>query len=164
MLKPVLGFENYLCNKNGDFFRNGKLLKQSKTSKGYLHIRLYKKGVQFAFRSHRILYMTFKGEILKGYEINHLNGIKDDNRIENLESCTHSENIKHAVQNGLQKPRLGVDNKNSVAIYGVSITTGKRIDFASQADARRSGFNQGNIQSVLTGKRSQHKGYKWFYA
>lgn len=164
MWKSIPNFENYLCNIDGEFSRNGKLLKQPKNEKGYLHIRLYKKGKQFTFRSHRIVYSTFIGQIGDGLEINHKNGIKHDNRLCNLESCTHSENIIHAINNGLQKPRLGIENKNSVAIYAISIKTGEKIYFASQADAARDGFNQGNIQFVLKGKRSQHKGYKWFYA
>lgn len=164
MLKPIPGFENYLCSINGEFYRKGKLLKPACHEKGYLHIRLYKDGKQFTFRAHRIVYSTFVGKIDAGLEINHKNGIKDDNRLCNLEACTHSENLLHAVKSGLQPIRLGAMNKNSVAIYGVCIATGKRIDFPSQADARRHGFNQGNIQAVLSGKRKQHGNHKWFYA
>ncbi len=164
MWKSIPNFENYLCNINGEFSRNGKLLKQAKHEKGYLHIRLYKNGQQYTFRAHRVVYATFVGTIKDGLEINHINGIKNDNRLCNLEACTHSENLLHAIKNGLVKPKRGEFNKNSVPIYGISITTKEKISFHSQADAKRNGFNQGNIQAVLSGKRKQHGGYKWFYA
>jgi hypothetical protein len=47
--------------------------------------------------------MTFVGEIKKGYVINHINGIKSDNRLVNLEMVTQSENILHAYETGLIK-------------------------------------------------------------
>jgi len=163
MWKSIPNFENYLCSINGEFSRNGKLLKQANHEKGYLHIRLYKYGKQFTFRSHRVVYETFIGPIEKGLEINHKNGIKDDNRLCNLEACTHSENLIHALKEGLQVPKRGAMNKNSIPIYGVSISTKEKIHFSSQAEATRNGFNQGNIQAVLSGKRKQHGGYRWFY-
>lgn len=164
MWKLIPNFENYLCSIKGEFSRNGKLLKQSKHEKGYLNIRLYKNGKQFSFRSHRVVYETFIGTIKKGLEINHINGIKNDNNLFNLEACTHSENLIHAIKNGLQIPKKGVMNKNSIPIYGVSIKTKEKIHFSSQAEAKRNGFNQGNIQAVLSKKRKQHGGYEWFYA
>jgi hypothetical protein len=52
---------------------------------------------------HRLAYTMFVGEIKKGYVINHINGIKSDNRVVNLEMITQSENILHAYETGLIK-------------------------------------------------------------
>jgi hypothetical protein len=163
-MKPIPKFENYSCDENGNFFRNKKMLKTVQNEKGYLHIRLYKNGKQFSFRAHRVVYETFIGPILDGHEINHKNGVKDDNNVNNLELCTHTENMRHALKEGLLIPKQGKENKLSIPIYGISLVTSEKLFFDSQADAKRYGFNQGNIQSVLSGKRNQHRGYKWFYA
>ena len=48
---------------------------------------------------HRIVMLAFVGK--SDLEVNHKNGIKTDNRLENLEYCTRSENIKHAFDTGL---------------------------------------------------------------
>jgi len=55
---------------------------------------------------HRLVYEAFKGEIPKGLEINHINGIKNDNRLINLELVTHSQNIQHSYTNlNRQQPK-----------------------------------------------------------
>jgi len=162
--KAIPDFPNYECSDTGEFRRNGKPLKTCAQKKGYMHIRLYRDGKQYSFRAHRLVYETFIGKIPKGLEINHLNGIKDDNSLSNLECCTHSQNICHAIQNRLIISRSGKDNALSKPLIGIELSTGKTIYFDSQADAKRSGFNTGNIQGVLTGKRSQHKGFVWRYA
>jgi len=162
--KPIPNFENYECSNDGEFKRNGKILKQTNHIKGYKHIRLYKDSKQFTFRSHRIIYETFIGPIANGKEINHLNGLKNDNRIENLEMCTHSENLKHAIKTHLLKIKIGKECKLSKAIIGTNLKTGEIIKFDSQADAKRAGFNQGNIQSVLNKKRNHANGFSWDYS
>lgn len=64
-------------------------------SKGYLHIQLYKNSIYVTEKIHRLVWYAFlKIEKDKIY-INHKNWIRDDNRIENLEWCTKSQNEKH---------------------------------------------------------------------
>lgn len=74
-------------------------INQRKSSDGYVVISF--NGAKYYV--HRLMYETFIGEIKKGYQINHINGKKADNRLENLEVVSPSENIIHAYKNGLAK-------------------------------------------------------------
>lgn len=62
---------------------------------------------------HRLVYETFHGSIPRGFQINHINGVKTDNRLDNLELVTPSENLIHAHRTGL-KPDPDAD-KNGMS-------------------------------------------------
>lgn len=69
-------------------------------------------GLKQTFRVHRLVLMAFNNiENSKELEVNHKDGDKKNNCLENLEWVTPSENQKHAFENGLQKPRRG-ENSN----------------------------------------------------
>lgn len=94
-------------------------------------------------------------------EVNHENGNKEDNRKQNLMWCDRSYNVKHAYRLGLNK-----GNKNSISkpviVLGLSgnvITTFSSVREA----ARKLNIHCQNICSVLKGKYSQTKGYKFKY-
>lgn len=72
-------------------------------NKGYINVALNKDGKQKHFSIHRLIALHFISNEHNKPHINHINGIKHDNRIENLEWCTRSENLKHAVKSGLYK-------------------------------------------------------------
>ena len=55
---------------------------------------------------HRLVWETFVGPIPKGMQINHKNGVKFDNRLENIEVCTPSENTRHGFRVLGRKPNL----------------------------------------------------------
>jgi len=80
-------------------FYKGQILKQRNT-RGYLQVNLSKNGKHKTHRVHRLIISSFFG--ISKLQINHKNGIKSDNRLENLEYCTCSENIKHAYSLGLR--------------------------------------------------------------
>lgn len=75
-----------------------KLLKPQTTPKGYLWVCLKGKKVMV----HRIVANTFISNLDNKTQVNHINGDKTDNRKENLEWCTNSENQLHAYKLGLQ--------------------------------------------------------------
>ena len=73
---------------------------------GYLQVKLYKNGKPKHWKVHRLVMMAFVGIPPRNSEVNHKNGNKHDNTLQNLEYVTHEENVKHAVKNGLWGERL----------------------------------------------------------
>lgn len=69
---------------------------------GYCMIVATVNGERVAGLAHRLVWQHFRGNIPAGMVINHINGQKDDNRLENLEVCTASENLRHAYRVGLK--------------------------------------------------------------
>jgi len=74
--------------------KNDKLIlcKLAKTKYGYFRIKVSKPKRTMVF-VHRLVYETFVGEIPQGFEIDHINTIRDDNRLGNLRCVTHKENV-----------------------------------------------------------------------
>ena len=70
----------------------GKILSPSTDHRGYLHITLMREGKKTSNTVHRLIGLTFLGESPEGHEVDHINQVRDDNRVENLrwlESCTN---------------------------------------------------------------------------
>lgn len=80
----------------------GKQLKHRKDSSGYHYVTLYNDQGSKLFRIHRLLMIVFNPiENYNNFVVNHLDGNKTNNSLSNLQWCTHSENVKHALVNGL---------------------------------------------------------------
>jgi len=73
------------------------------TNKGYLRIGLYLNGVKTNHQVHRLVSFAFIDNQENKEQVNHINGDKTDNRVENLEWCTNMENYIHSVSIGRQK-------------------------------------------------------------
>jgi hypothetical protein len=104
-MEKIKYFENYLISKDGDIYSNytNKKLKCSSDKNGYLKIRLVNKSGRKTMFLHRLLAIQFIPNPLNKPFINHIDGNKYNNRLYNLEWCTHKENMKHAWDNNLYK-------------------------------------------------------------
>ena len=104
-------YENrYLVFSNGDIFNlDGVKMAPSIDRSGYLHGLINGRNQSY----HRIIAECFVPNPYNKHDVNHINGIKTDNRAENLEWSTRSENIAHAYRIGLEKPVIGINNHNS---------------------------------------------------
>ena|SRR5699024_1397809 len=106
--------------KDGNFYRRLKLtgkLKQLGTNNtgGYRQLTKTINGVEYNILEHRLVYCHFNKMDLfpSNKTINHKNGIKTDNRIENLEMVSQSDNLVHAYKNGLRSAKKGENNPSS---------------------------------------------------
>lgn len=74
--------------------------------KGYFRCNLKNEGKRYDFTIHKLVALAFIPNEENKPFVNHKNGIKTDNRVENLEWCSASENVTHAVKNRLIKTKL----------------------------------------------------------
>ena len=115
IFKPVEGYENYQVSNYGRVKRFYKtkpprILKPRINRGGYLSVHLVKDGKQKNFLVHRLTAEAFIPNSEGKPFINHRDGNKFNNHIGNLEWCTQKENIRHAVNNGLQKVLKGEEH------------------------------------------------------
>lgn len=89
--------------------RDGRMLSPGRNSKGYYSITLTKNKMPQSIKLHRLVLTHFKPNPSELPEINHIDGNKLNNNIDNLEWCTRQQNIDHAVQNKLMYTRRGAE-------------------------------------------------------
>ena len=92
-------FKNYSVDAQGTILntKRNKELNPTLDGSGYPQVKLYKDGIGYQFHVHKVVYVAFNGEVPQGYEIDHINGIKTDNRLENLRCLTHKENVYNPI-------------------------------------------------------------------
>lgn len=146
------------CNsKNGSTQKKrNRILVQEITVHGYCRVRLYdKNGKSKHHVVHRLVLSAFVGD--DDREVNHINEIKTDNRLINLEYCTSKENCNHGERN----KKLSI--ANSKPVMQISKETGETIAiYDSQKEAADTlGICFRNISCVCRGKRKTAGGYIW---
>lgn len=124
---------------------------------GYWCLRLIDNGKARTKRVNRLVMAAFSGVMpSRELDCNHINGVKGDNRIENLEWCTRSENQKHAVRLGLLKPpKIGGEDHHGAKITSEQLTSIKMRVMAGEKQSKLAaefGITTSSLSKAVSGK------------
>ena len=159
--KRVLGYEGlYEVNELGQIrslpraTTKGKILvPYTSKSNGYQYISLSQNNKRGTKRVHRIVMEAFCGK-RDDMLINHKNGIKTDNRLENLEYCTQSENMIHAYATGLEK---------KIGRKCMCVDDGRIFESLTECAIFYGGNKSVQVQRVCDGTRNKFRGRRFIY-
>lgn len=138
--------------------RNGKceadkILVNTVANKGYLAVGLKKNGKSKNYLVHRIVASSFISNPQNKPQVNHKNGDKSDNRVDNLEWATQSENIRHGLDMGLYncKSRAGAHSKlNLDDVMAIMALKGK---MKLKETGNKFGISDRHVWAIQNGKR-----------
>lgn len=172
-VRNVNGYEgHYQVTSLGRVYSKmtGRFLRPGVSNAGYETVVLCVAQKRETLTIHRLVACAFLGTPESKMDVNHIDGNKRNNRLDNLEWVSRSENIAHAFRTGLSKtnlpkPKKGDEHFNCRPVLRVSIQTGETKQYPSIQSALSDGNYKcpGNISNVLTGRAKSAYGYKWEY-
>ena len=140
-----------------------KILKPGITHNGYYLIGLCKNSKVKMYYVHRLVYEAFNGSIPEGLQVNHINEVKTDNRLENLNLMTAKENSNWGTRNE-RRVKKQINGKCSKSVLQYDLQDNLIKEFPSLMQVYRElGFSYGHIGDCCRGKLKQAYGYKWKY-
>lgn len=159
----VISIPRKIWNGKGMVAHQVKALHGHKNSKGYIQIALYKNNKRHILLIHRLVAEAFIPNPNKLPQVNHKDGNKENNVLENLEWCDNSYNQTHAWAIGLQKSHIAGRKRRKVRL----LKNEEELLFDSIASACRflRQTNNANLYRVLNKSKSYNtiKGYKAEY-
>jgi hypothetical protein len=160
-VKSVPGYEGlYSVSNDGRVFSHirNRELKPKIDRYGYKVVSLYKDGKTRCFTVHRIVAITFIPNPFSKSSVNHINEIKTDNRVENLEWVTVKENDNHGTRNSRMS-----DTKSKKPVMQI-LPDGTIRYFKGVKDAgRQTGINRSNIAECCKGNKRTAGQSEWRY-
>lgn len=136
------------CGKN----RKERKLILGTTKDGYKVVNFWKAKKAFHIGVHRIIWESFnKKKIPDNHEVNHINGIRDDNRPENLETMTHLDNIKYSKE-VLKANYVSYGNRKLTHSQVDEIRNLRQHGMTLRAIANKYGVSRPSIGNIIKGK------------
>lgn len=177
----IKGFAGYYVTDSGDVYyrdthprHNGRIkkMKQELARNGYARIGLRygeDKSQSKHFLVHRLVAEAFIPKQNGKDEVNHKNGIKTDNRVENLEWVNHSGNMQHRSKvlgfrgNPTWKGKKGAQHPLSKIVLQIKNGVVIKEYFGTLEAERATGISHSNISVCCSGRRKTAGGYEWAY-
>lgn len=152
--KAIPGFDDYeVSNKGHVRSTKGRMRTITYDARGYGTVGIKKKTMTI----HRLVAMAFLGMPADStMVVDHIDGNKSNNNVENLRVISHSDNIKNAYENGFATGR----EKQCVIQVTYDGTIAQTFESLTRAETV-TGFNRGSIHNALTNGATSH-GYRWF--
>lgn len=158
--------KNFLITENGKVIRlkfwNKPVYEYVKQTlhNGYLVVTLYNRQ----YRVHRLVAQAFIPNFNNLLQVNHKDGNKLNNNVNNLEWCTAKENIKHSWKNNLSHKRFGKDNDKTKPIIQYDLNGNIIKIWEDPNDIEKElGISKNSIQKSISKCYTKTFGYKWGY-
>lgn len=151
--------DRVVTGKDGKKYHSkGHVLKQHQNQDGYMFVSFRANGKFVCLKVHRIVAACFLPNPNNLPEVNHIDCDRTNNRLDNLEWCTHQENVAYRDRLG----RTAKHNAPKKPVIAVNLETFEVLWFESQHEASRQlGVYQGGISGVVKGNRNKTGDY-WF--
>ena len=178
--KDIEGYENYymisnygrvkakeklIKRSNHTMKKKEKILSLNNNGTGYMVVHLYDNKKRKSVTVHKLVAAHFLPNVDNLPCINHKDENKENNRVDNLEWCTHSYNNTYGSHISKVSETKIKNNVGGTPIIGEHRNGKDKIYFKSMMEADRCGFTHQSISHQCTGRRGgYHKDYKWRYA
>ncbi len=159
-------------NGSGSFVKKGRILKPQDNGTKHLKVELKQDGRRKKEYVHRLVAEAFIPNPDNKPCVNHIDNDPTNNDVNNLEWCTHQENMNWMYsQNRAKRTPEWIQNLHKAqeqtytAVVGENIQTGEKIYFSKLNDVKKAGFQPSCVCNCCKGNRGikQHKGYRWKY-
>jgi hypothetical protein len=168
---PIKGYSNYWVTDDGRVYvrsaKTGYRIKQMAyhyVTGGYRMVHLRKNGKQISSTVHRLVAETFIPNLDNKPQVNHKNGIRTDNRVENLEWVTAQENILHSLRTLRKKgpyvpPKYIKQGQINHIVYLIKNNNIEEIYFGMDEAAKSLGVSVSTISRRCSGYHKKNKGW-----
>jgi hypothetical protein len=149
----------YKLNSHSSIIMHERMMKFVMSNCGYLMVMISKRNTKTKnITAHRLVAKAFIPNPQDLREVNHINGIKWDNRVENLEWLSSSDNKKHGFKTGLYQPKLGESHSHArlTELQVLEIRERAKNGESGYSLAKIYGITQSHASAIITNKVWKH--------
>lgn len=158
-----LGFEDYCVTDDGAIYslKSKKFLNLQYNDNGYVVVTLRKDGKTKTLRIHRLVALMYlRDSYFDGAHVNHIDGDKTNNNVQNLEWVTRQENMRHAYDNDLVLSKPKILSDDDLHLICQSLEQGSRVvDVAKMFSVDRE-----TIDRIYRGTLFKHISYEYDFS